>query len=97
MLKLVFNSEIKQVYTEDKAELTRFLNWWSNIKGVQYLGESFIKETVKGNQTFWYSEFFGVYYDYVTQDIVDNFYKNKKVLLIDKIEKDVETIKAVHR
>lgn len=97
MLKLVYNNEVKQVYTDDKNELIRFLNWWASVKSVQYLGESFVKETFKGNTLYWYSDFFGGYYDYVTQEVIDDFYANKKLRLIEKIHNDVEVIKGAHR
>jgi hypothetical protein len=97
MLNLAVRSDLKQVYTTDRAELVKFLLWWKQIKGVGYIDDYYIKEVVKDGVTYYYSEFFGVYYDYVSQEVIDDFYRNKKGALIDKIEKDVETIKAVHR
>ena len=96
MLNLAVRSDLKQVYTTDRAELIKFLSWWCNLKGVNFLGSGFVKELDKGNETYYYSDFFGVYYDYVTQEIIDDFYRNRKGALIAKIEKDVETIKEAH-
>ena len=96
MLKLAGNEKIKQVYTSDKAELVKFLEWWKRLKGINYLGDYFVKDIVKDGVTVYYSDFFGVYYDYVTQEIIDDFYRNRKGALIAKIEKDVETIKEAH-
>ena len=97
MLKLAGNEKIKQVYTAEKAELVKFLEWWKRLNGVDYLGDYFVKDIVKDGVTVYYAEFFGLYFEYVTQEVIDDFYRNKKGALIDKIEKDVETIKAVHR
>ena len=96
MLNLAVNENTKQVYTTDRAELVRFLEWWKKLKSVGYLGNYFIKEVDKKEVTYYYSDFFGVYYHYVTQEIIDDFYRNRKGALIEKIEKDVETIKEAH-
>ena len=96
MLNLAVRSDLKQVYTTDRAELVKFLEWWKRLKGVDYLGDYFVKDIVKDGVTYYYSDFFGVYFDYVTQEIIDDFYRNRKGALIAKIEKDVETIKGAH-
>ena len=94
MLNLAVRSDLKQVYTTDRAELVKFLLWWKQVKGVGYIDDYYVKEKVKDGITYYYSDFFGVYYDYVTQEIIDDFYRNRKGALIAKIEKDVETIKG---
>ena len=96
MLNLAVRSDLKQVYTTDRAELVKFLLWWKQVKGVGYVDDYYVKEKVKDGITYYYSDFFGVYYDYVTQEIIDDFYRNRKGALIAKIEKDVETIKEAH-
>jgi hypothetical protein len=97
MLKITGNEKIKQVYTAEKAEMIKFLSWWANLKGVDYLGDYFVKDIVKDGVTVYYADFFGVYFEYVTQEIIDDFYRNRKGALIAKIEKDVETIKGAHK
>jgi hypothetical protein len=94
MLNLAVNENTKQVYTTDRAELVRFLEWWKNLKSVGYIDNYFIKEVDKNGVTYYYSDFFGVYFEYVTQEIIDDFYRNRKGALIAKIEKNVETIKG---
>ena len=87
MLNLAVNENTKQVYTTDRAELVKFLLWWKQIKGVGYLDDYYVKEKVKDGITYYYSDFFGVYFEYVTQEIIDDFYRNRKGALIAKIEK----------
>ena len=84
----------KAVYTTI-SELVKFLEWWKRLKGINYLGDYFVKDIVKDGVTYYYSDFFGVYFDYVTQEIIDDFYRTARAL-IAKIEKDVETIKGAH-
>lgn len=96
MLNLAVRADLKQVYTTDRNELVKFLLWWKQVKDVGYIDDYYIKEKVKDGVTYYYSEFFGIYYDYVTQEVIDDFYRNRKGALIAKIEKDVETIKGAH-
>jgi len=98
MIQIISNDKVKQVYSEKKSELVDFLNWWSNVKSITYLGDSFVKEVNRAGLTVYYSEFFGLYYDLVSQDVIDDFYSpNKTEKLIEKINNDVEYIKEVRK
>ena len=97
MLNIAIRADLKQVYTTDRAELVKFLLWWKQVKSVGYIDDYYIKEVIKDGVTYYYSEFFGVYYDYISQEVIDDFYRNRKGALIAKIEKDVEVIKGAHR